>query len=274
MKRILFVMGCAVAQASYAQVSDAVSNRLEARALRQDARALARESRAAAPPAAPAVAWDVSIGVAYTDAEDDTKVWNTPFVLKATFNDRIDSLKVTGDGYTRVKAPDGETANGFSDVSLGFAHTFYKKVENQRATKLLGSLGYTIPSHGEVGSSSGKARIGATYLAPLVGAWDGLVTASLSRSSAEPAPGTSRVGRSIFVQAAYSFKDAPGSDVAFQFSRSYRQGVGGSSQATAAYEFPVTSKGENGWIGSLSFTRGLTSGSRDNSIEFDLSLSF
>ena len=57
-------------------------------------------------------------------------------------------------------------------------------------------------------------------------------------------------------------------------SRAYRPGAGGVTQAGVTYERPITSQGDNGWIASIGYTRGLSSGARDNSFELDLSLSF
>lgn len=274
MNRALLVATLAFAQASYAQISEALSDRLEARGLRQEARMLGREMRvtAEAEAAPPALSWDISIGAAYTDAEDKSKTWTTPFVIKAIFNEKIDTLKLAGDGYTSTKADDGTRSRGFSDLDVALIHTLYRKKENDRITKFSVQAGYVMPTHGEVGSSKGKEKIGASYLAPLVGAWDGLVTVKLSRQDADPKPGASRYGRSVLAQATYTYPDT--SDVLFQFLRTYRPGAGGTTQVTAAYEFPITSKGKDGWIMSINLIRGLSTGGRDNTIEVDFSLSF
>jgi hypothetical protein len=274
MTRLCALVACAAIPAVSAQTFEVLSDRLEARSLRLEARQLLREARRAPPPdKRPPVVWDASIGVAYTDAEDDSKAWATPFVLKATFNKGFDALKVAGDGYTRIEPPGEQKVDGFSDLALAYSHAFHKRVVDGRASAVLGEVGYTLPSHSDVGSKKGAVKVGATFVSPMFGAWDGLLSAKLSRSSAEPPSGVSRVSRSVFVQAAYSFANAAVDDVFFQFLRVYRPGAGGFSQAIGGFDFPLPET-FGGWSGSLSFARGLTNGSRDNSIGLDFSLRF
>ena len=252
---------------------DALSSRIDARTYRLESRVAGREIKSldrAAAEAAPPIAWDMSIGIAYTDAQDGSKSTSSPFLLKAKFNEGKTSIKLTGDGFARVKTSDG-SSSGLSDVTVTLAHLLGSHKTIDGTAKLVGEIGYTIPSHSDVGSTKGRERIGLAFSLPFSQAWAGRASARLIRFEEDPPAGVSRVSRSGIVQTTYTFLDAPGTDIVIQLERSYRPGAGGTSQATVTYDFPMTYKG---FIGSIGFTRGLTSGARDNSLEFDISLSF
>src|SRR5205814_4186729 len=114
-----------------------------ARSLRQEARQFAREAALAKP----APAFDVSIGAAYTDGEDESKTWNTPFLFKATWKDLGFGLKIAGDGYTHVRTPDGSTVSGLGDVYVALFHP----IPLSLTSKVVAELGYQIAANGDVG---------------------------------------------------------------------------------------------------------------------------
>jgi hypothetical protein len=248
--------------------------RSEMRVLRQDSRLSGREiavSRRSMPKAdlPPKIDWDFSVGAAYTDAEDGSKTWATPFLLKASFNGRKTAVKLFGDGYSDTNSSTGNTS-GANDVTAALSHALIQ----DEASRWVGEIGLTIPAGGEVGSSAARQRLGATYLRAFSESWDALASARLTRVNGDQPIGASRIGQSGVLQATYNFVDAPGTDLVFQLARSYRSGIGGASQLAATVDFPITARKDKGPIGSITFTHGITSGARDNSIELDISFSF
>jgi hypothetical protein len=233
--------------------------------LRRDARLTAQdltELRSAEPPP-PGIDWKLTVGVAATDAENGNARWSTPFQLRALFNEGRTAFKLSGDGFSRERSIDG-TASGLNDLNATLTQAL--------AEGFLGEIGVTVPSGGDAGSSAGRERLGAIYNRSLSRRWDGQIQARLVRFEADPQPGVSRIRRQGLVQLAYNF-DAPRTVMVFQLLRYYRPGVGALSQAVVAYEAPLQEK-KRPPVGAISFTRGLSVGARDDTLEFDVSFRF
>ena len=233
--------------------------------LRRDARLTAQdltELRSLEEPP-PGVDWRLTVGAARTGAQNGEKRWSTPFQLRALFDRGRTAFKLSGDGFSSVRSAEGN-ASGLNDVNAVLSHAF--------ASGLIGEIGMTLPSGGEVGSSTGRKRIGATYNRRLGGRWDGQIQLRLIRFDADQPSGVSRVRRQGLVQAAYNF-DAPRTALVFQLTRNYRPGAGGAAQGAAIFEFPLQET-KRPPVGALGFTRGLTAGARDNTLEFDVSIRF
>ena len=234
------------------------------RDLRRDARLTGQDiAELRAVKALQGVDWKLTVGTAATKAENGDTRWAVPFQLRARFNEGRSALKVSGDGYSRIQSKDG-TASGFNDLNLIGTQLL--------SDDFLVEAGVTLPAGGDIGSDEGRERIGLVYNRVLSRRWDAEFHVRLTRYDADPKPGVARIRRQGLVQAAYHL-DAPHTHVLFQLLRSYRPGSSSASQGALAYEFPLQQKRRPA-VGSLSFTRGLTSGARDNTVEFDVSLRF
>ena len=221
-----------------------------------------------AKPAA-AIEWFGSVGATYIDAEDGSKIWLTPFSLDAQLN-RDTTVRVEGDGYGHIDI-DGNKTQGFSNVSLIASHVVYRN----EASRVRLALGATAPGSSGIGSNGAKQRISASYSRRLSPNWSMLASGRLIRRNRDPLAGQSRFEQYGRVQTSYTL-DAPAASrllpraVIVLLERSYRHGAGGSTQATASYEFPLSAK----FGASIGFTRGLSAGLRDNTVAFDLLFGF
>jgi len=236
------------------------------RAERADVRELRRDGLLAAQAFAERfrpVDYKLLLGAAYTDAESGERRWATPFQFRARFNERRTFLKLSGDGYVASRSDDGN-ASGLANVNVGVSH--------QLAEGLRGALGVTLPTGGEVGSHRGRERVGLSYAHALWGGWSAELEAQLVRFNADPAPGESRVRRQALVQVAYNFD--PSTLALVQLERAYRPGVSSASVATVGYQMPVGRTAGGVALGVATFSRGLTAGTRDNTIELDVCLRF
>jgi len=203
------------------------------------------------------------LGVAYTDAESGEERWVTPFEYRVRFNERRTYIKISGDGYVDSRSEEGHFT-GFTNINVALTHRL--------AQGLRGTLGATLPSGTEVGSQSGRTRAGLSYEHELWDRWSGLVKAQLVRYEADPDPGESRVRRQALAQIAYTF-DAD--TLAFaQLERFYRPGVVSASVASVGYQMPIGRTAGGPMVGVVTYSRGLSDGLHDNTIEFDVCLRF
>jgi hypothetical protein len=237
------------------------------RAERGDARELRRDGLLAAQEQAergrPPVDQRLLLGVAYTDAESGERRWAIPFEYRVRFNERRTYLKASGDGYVDSRSDEGD-ASGLANVNLAVTH---RLAEGWR-----GTLGITLPTGGEVGSERGRERVGLSYERDLWERWSGLIKLQLVRYDADPEPGESRMRRQGLVQIAYTF-DADTLALA-QFERFHRPGVTSASVATLGYQMSVGRTASGPVVGALTFSRGLSEGLRDTTIELDVCLKF
>ncbi|MEO8142777.1 MAG: hypothetical protein ABI654_01045 [Betaproteobacteria bacterium] len=207
--------------------------------------------------------WRLTAGAARTFNQDGARQWSTPFQLRALFDRGRSAFKVSGDGISSVRAADGNRS-GLSDVNVVLSRAL--------AVGLIGEVGLTMPAGGEVGSDAGRKRIGAAYNRHLAGHWDAQVQYRLVRFDADQPAGVSRFRHHGLLQAAYNF-DTPRTALTFQIARNYRHGAGGATQAAATFEYPLR-EGKRPPIGALGLTRGLSAGSRDTTLEIDVSIRF
>ena len=214
-----------------------------------------------------AVDYRLLLGAAYTDAESEERRWATPFEFRARFNDRKTYFKLSGDGYV-VSTPPAEdetdAASGLANVNVGIGH---RLAEGWR-----GFVGLTIPTHGEVGSKRGRERVSLSYEHGFSKKWSGLIKAQIVRFDADPAPDESRYRRHGLVQLVYNFN--PETLALVQLERAHRPGVSSASAATVTYQMPIGKTVGGPLLGIINYSRGLTEGLRDNTIEFDVCLRF
>jgi len=245
-----------------AQTAVERAERAEVRELRRDSVLTAQE---VAEPRA--VDYKLLLGVAYTDAESGERRWATPFEFRARFNERKSYFKLSGDGYVVSRpAAEDETdpASGLANVNVGIGH---RLAEGWR-----GFVGLTIPTHGEVGSKRGRERVSLSYEDTLWRQWSGMIKAQLVRFDADPQPHESRYRRQGLVQLVYNFD--PSTLALIQLERAVRPGVSSGSAATFSYQMPIGRTAGGPVLGIGSFSRGLTAGAHDNTIELDVCLRF
>ena len=100
------------------------------------------------------VDWKLTLGMAYTHAENGDQVTSTPFQLRARFNEGRTAFKLTGSGYVHVRS-EGRSTSGFNDVNVMMTQLV--------ARELIAEGGVTVPAGGEIGSLNGRKRVGAIY---------------------------------------------------------------------------------------------------------------
>ena len=221
--------------------------------------------------------WTATIGVAYSDGEDDSKTLSTPFLLDRPLGDG-ESVRLSGDGWNRVRPDGADTKKGFADVSILYRFGLLKsKAEKGPDGKpkgdkwaWRGDAGIVVPTGGDIGSSDGKQRIGTSFKYEH-DKWTGSVGARLTRLSGPIAENRSRNGRSGLASLEYSV--AKDTAISAELSRSYRPGARGSTELSAGYEWPFVML-DRKFSGSVGLSRGLTKGSRDNAVEFSLTFGF
>lgn len=218
---------------------------------------------------ASAIEWFGSIGATYIAAEDGSKIWLTPFTLDAQLN-RDTTLRIEGDGFGHI-ALDGNRTQGFSNLTLIASHVVYRN----EASRVRLAVGASAPGSHGIGSSGAKQRVAASYSRRLSPNWSLLAAGRLTRRNQDPLPGASRIEQYGRLQTSYTLDQPIASSllpraVTVLLERNYRHGAGGATQATASYEFPLGAR----LGGSISFTRGLSAGLRDNTVAFDLLFGF
>jgi hypothetical protein len=208
--------------------------------------------------------WFGSIGAAHTRAEDRSRTWSTPFFIDYKL-DRDTTFTLEGDGYSWISA-DGATAQGFNNLTLIASQVVYR----DEASRLRLSAGATSPGTSGIGSRGSRQRISANYRRYFGEHWTAGLSARLIRRNEALRPGEDRVERYGRLETVYTFDESQPAALVLELERKYRRGAGGSTDATVRYEFPLTRT-----LGaSLGFTRGLTTGLRDNTFAVDLLFSF
>jgi len=245
-----------------AQTADERAERAEVRELRRDSIVTAQEIAEPRP-----VNYRLLLGAAYTDAESGERRWATPFEFRARFNDNKTYFKLSGDGYV-VSTPsaedDTDPASGLANVNVGIGQ---RLAEGWR-----GFVGLTIPTHGEVGSERGRERVSLSYEHGFWDKWSGLIKAQVVRFDADPAPGQSRYRYHGLVHLAHNFDSETLALV--QLERAHRPGVSSASAVTFTYQMPIGRTRGGPLLGIVNYSRGLTEGLHDNTIELDVCLRF
>ena len=247
-----------------AQVGELISDQFQTRELRQEAGAPDRVLKIMTGPDRD-VQWTVDAGMSFTDRENGSEITSTPFALKAILNGKRTTVRLAGDGYTRIDRG-GSTDSGLSDFLVAATHQIWPSAFS--TTRLVGEFGILIPSGGDVGSSDAGQRLGATYATPLGGGFSTAATGRLTRTNADTAPGVSRITRTVSGEVGYTFEEV--NDVALSLSRGYRPGVGGTTKAGASYTRTL----DGGQRITGGYTRGLTDGAKDNSFLLSVKLPF
>ncbi len=218
----------------------------------------ARRARTAAasqrnPQSRPTLA--VQVGVAHDQDEAGAKGWTTPFDLNWTAAATPWGVELSGDGYSRQRDAEGTRAQGLADL---VAAAWWIPVQGVTT-----SIEFTLPTHGEVGSSASAQTLRLQYDTPISNAgWSATLQGAVSRDNA-PAEGASRYGQTLMGL----LGKALGGDVTASFSvtRSWQGGAPGTTDLGGALEFPLARK-----TATLSLARGISAGARHTALQFDL----
>jgi hypothetical protein len=215
--------------------------------------------------------WQASFGLAHTRAQDGTRITYTPLELNWRVTPNT-GLRLQTDGWGRVSL-NGQTDRGFNNITLSASQTLLRDADQ----RLRVAVGLTIPAHGELGSRHYRQLASVAYSRAWAARWDaGLVLKATRRDGAQD-PGVSRVEYSARARLSYATpapSDAGNAAVArnifSEWLRETRSGVGGYSELTMGYEWPLGS--QQGLA--LRYSRGFTPGLRDNTYALDWLLTF
>lgn len=246
------------------ETGDAAGARSERSSLREDRPDRGRRvlERKAAPSSA--TIWDLTLGVAYTDAEDGSHAVNAPFELVARWEGSPFKLRLFGDGPTRISGG-GASASGMSDVTVTGSYAYALT-----GAKLVFSGGATLPAHGDVGGKHVKPRAAVTWAGDASAELHLRLGVGVVRVGGDLGAGQSRIGKSLTATLGADVAWGPFNAAMLQLIRTHRSGVGGSSTLVGALDLPLSDKTTI----STSVARGLTRGAKDTTLELDWAHTF
>lgn len=239
--------------------SDAAVARSERSSLREE-----RADRGMRVLARKGTVWDLTIGAAYTDAEDGSHAFNVPFEVVARWDGSPFKLRFYGDGPTRIST-DGTSASGLADVTALGSYAYALA-----GSKLVFAAGATLPTHGEVGGKHVKPRLSATWAGDLTAELHARMGLGAVRVGGNIAPGQSRIGKSLTATLGADVAWGPFNSAVVQLIRAQRSGASGSTTLVGALDMALS---ESSTI-STSLVRGLTRGSKDATLGVDWSHTF
>jgi len=241
-------------QPSYAaDLSDGVSR------IARDARREARDFKFSAL-IVPMPVVKVTVGLAYDKVEADARTTNTPFDLNyKTPGDAWWKFQVKGDGYTRVTEPGVPATSGLADLKFNVAHPL--------SSAFIGIAGFTLPTHGDVGSQDATAHGTLVYSGELGGNWSTVAFADVKRYTGDSA-GKSSYRQSLYAEFDYELNASQ--SLSFSALRTHRGRSGSVTELGAGYDFPLMGS----TTGSFSIARGITRGARHTGAEFDVTIKF
>ncbi|MGZ5271794.1 MAG: hypothetical protein ACXWC6_14365 [Ramlibacter sp.] len=212
------------------------------------------------------VAVDVTAGLGYASLDGGGHSTNVPFELSATLPDAgKTNVRVSGDGYVWANSG-GTRSDGFSDVEAVVSHAFFPAARNLRL-----GLGLKVGTGGEAGTRTDAAFVTASYLAPLTGQWVAAATVKAREDLNNVPAGSSRTVLSGGLQLRYQFESGGRVlDTFAQLVRGRRVHGTGSSLAIVGVDLGLAPA----WTGTVQVARGLTAGSRNTGLEFDVTRSF
>lgn len=204
-----------------------------------------------------------TLGVAYDRGEGGGRSTTTPFALTHAFGTKDDGWKLQfkGDGYTQQRES-GTTVDGLADLQL--------QLDRPLGGGFTASISLALPTKGDVGSQAASQGIELAYDHKLGDLWSLSTSAGLFHENGSPAD-TSAYTKQLYVE--LSRELANGQTVLANMTRTWRGGAPSTTDLGVEYGFPLPLIGRK-LEGALSLVRGITSGSRHTTIEFDVSRRF
>jgi hypothetical protein len=240
---------------------DARKSRLDARDLRANTRFFTLVPEGPEEPST-----TLSLGLATDSDESDTRTISTPFALTYQRGGKNDwwKFKVQGDGYMRSREASIDTVNGFADVQLKVLHLL--------GAGFTGGVGLTLPTKGAVGSRAASQSGKLIYEHTFASAWTLLASGSLIHANGSPDDQSPYI-KVLYAELGWEFK----TDHVLipNLTHTRRGGTASSTELGFECDFPLPFVEKTKKIdASVSLIRGITSGSRHTSVEFDLSHKF
>lgn len=218
-------------------------------------------SRGEAPGAA--TKWQASVGVGYTEGEDESRTTSAPLEVAATFPTGT-ILKVVS-GYVRTELM-GFEARGLMDITIQIIQPVARVLDGA----LLVAGGVSVPSAADVSASHASQSLAAYFMRPLGATVRVLAVAQVSHTNIPLPPGISEQAYAGVVRLIHGIGGDFNRSVWLQHVSSRRSGTKTFQQVEAAYETLLMEK-----LGArLSASRGLTSGQSDTSVDLTLTWSF
>lgn len=210
------------------------------------------------------VGWVYSFtaGGAYTDGDDGSRTWSTPFSLDAQNGDF--GLTLLEDGYMRISG--ATKASGLGDPTFGASYVFGKDNPESPTKWFKTGLSVTLPAGGDVGSAHSSEALSGSYTFTPAAGWSIKTGVNLSRAEGAIS-GANPYGQSALIRIEYGWgPDDRSSAVSLQAKQSHHNGGSNTAELLFEWDFPFWKKTN----AALSLAQGLTKGARDTSIEFDV----
>lgn len=209
------------------------------------------------------IAWSFSIGGAYSKDPDGPRQTTLPIEVSSVFNGRRTSVTVSMDAYSRLEE-DGQTQSGHSEATLRVGQVL------DQAKQWRAAIGAKIPTGSDLSARHASQFGTLSYTHPLSETFAMTGAGNLAHTNATLPDGVARHSETGILRATSSFGAEGKSDFWIQGLGSHRKGTSTYREVGAGYDFPITKTAD----GSLSVTKGLTSGARAAGVELDIAFSF
>jgi len=210
----------------------------------------------------------LDLGTNFDSVDSGGHSLSTPYQFEHDLAGDSWRFYLQGSGFEWKAPSSGSTQFGFTDSTVIAMHPV---LGDGKPWKLFAGASVTVPTHGQVGSTSAieagrlvlKDNLDDRWSVKLVGA-EGYVN-SVSRGAGNVAS---------YVHGELHYVTTPKEDVYVALERQVQSGAGGASNAIVVYDFLFSKPLGKLTGGSIALTRGLTSQTRDKSAEFDLEWTF
>lgn len=204
--------------------------------------------------------FEVRSGLAGDRAEDGTKVLSMPVALTyQPFEASPWILAVSGAAHTRITSPAAPPTEGLADVTFELTRSLPES--------FFATLGVTVPTGGEVGSTTARQTVALLRLGELGKGWSYVGLVALQRSN-RLNQGLGRTAQTLYGRLHRDVGD--GCTLYVSGARWYQRGAGGLTDLGLGYTFPVADKAG----AALELTRGITRGARHTGVSLTLTFVF
>lgn len=200
----------------------------------------------------------VSFGLSRTRAPFGVRVVSAPLTLEHTPQGSSWTFSMSS-SYLRASAPGLPRLSGFTDLALDATHAL---------GPFTGTLGFTAPSHGDVGSRRWGLYGLLAHRGMFAPAVSYAVIGSVNHSRSD-VPGVSPWTKAIYADITFALVPKQQS-VTFAVARDHTGGNGGATVASGSYRYALTPDAEL----RLKGDRGLTEGQRFTTLGMDVTLTY
>jgi hypothetical protein len=203
---------------------------------------------------------ELRAGLARDRAEGGATATSTPLAL--SYQPSATSpwtFEVSGAGYTRATTPHGPAVDGLADVSVD--------VSRSLPGSFIAVLGVTVPTGGEVGSTTASQHLSLLRIGGLGKDWSYLWLTDVQRSNRRD-EGLARTAQTLYGEADYDAGE--GRTLFFSAVRWHRRGAGGVTDLGVGYTFPVAASS----LATLGLSRGISQDAKHTGLSFKVKHSF